>query len=144
LTWSRRNLDYGCDITLHRIRRFGNALLEWTFQVDLQIKSTTRPSLRADLVQYDLDIRNYDWLRESSAYYPRVLAVLVMPDDQAKWLDVSEEQLVLRGCMYWTSLKGMPATSNKRTIRVELPRRNVFSLNGLEDMMRQFEEEGEL
>lgn len=35
----------------------------------------------------------------------RCILVLVLPDDEARWLDQSLEELVLRECAYWVSLR---------------------------------------
>jgi hypothetical protein len=50
-----------------------------------------------------------------------------MPEDEALWLDQSPEELTLRHCAYWLSLKGYPPTPNTTTVRVSIPLANVFS-----------------
>jgi Domain of unknown function (DUF4365) len=86
-------------------------------------------------VIYDLAVANYNDLRMEEAGTPRILVLLVMPDDEERWIEQTEEMLLLRHCAYWVSLKGMPATSNTKTVRISVPRVNVFSVNGLRALM---------
>ena len=96
-------------------------------QVDLQLKSTTRAEVHGTEVGYDLDVRAYHWLRQHQVYRPRVLVLMVLPEDEVQWLSQSLEELVLRRCAYWMTLRGAEPTTNQRTIRIKLPRANVFS-----------------
>jgi len=138
MTCSFRWLDYGVDVTLHHIiERFG-ILCESTLRLDLQVKSTTNALFTEDEFKYDLDVRNYHLLREPSPNWPRLLVVLALPDVEQDWLEVSQEALVMRRCMYWISLAGAKPTQNKRTVRIALPRTNVFSIEFLTDFANRF------
>jgi hypothetical protein len=103
--------------------------------LDLQIKSTTRSNVTDTEVVYDLEVKNYDDLRESGDNCPRILVLLVLPEDEAQWLSQSPEELVLRHCAYWLSLEGFPATASTSMVRIEIPRVNVFSVDALRQMM---------
>lgn len=50
-------------------------------------------------------------------------------------MNQSQYELVLRRCGYWITLLGHPASSNKRTVRVHIPRRQVFDVNALKGLM---------
>ena len=143
VTCSFRNLDYGVDVTLHYIEAAGGVLFESIFRVDVQLKSTTGASLNDKFVRYDLDVRNYEHLREPNPFVPRILAVLLLPEDESDWIEVTENQLTMRRCMYWLSLAGFESTSNKRTIRVAIPRENVLSIGGMKQLLSHFNK-GEL
>lgn len=143
LTCSFRTLDYGVDVTLHYIEAAGGVLFESIFRIDVQLKSTTAALFDDEHIRYDLDVRNYDHLREPNPFVPRILALLVLPEDESLWIDVSEEQLTMRRCMYWHWLAGSAPTSNKRTIRVAIPRSNVLSVEGLKQLLSKFDQ-GEL
>src|SRR5207237_627612 len=95
--------------------------------IDLQLKSTTRANLGDTQLLYDLPVVNYEDLREADPPTPRLLVVLVLPDDETRWLSQSPEELILRHCTYWVSLVGFPTTTSHTTVRVAIPLANVFS-----------------
>lgn len=142
MTCSFRFLDYGVDATLHLIRQRAGILYESALRVDVQIKSTTNPLFVGDQLKYDLDVRNYHSLRHSDPNGPpRLLLVLVLPDSEKDWLSVSEDSLVLRRCMYWSSFEGAKSTTNRRSVRVWIPRKNVFSSEFLTNWVNRYESE---
>ena len=140
-TWSGRSTDYGADISLCYVEQYGHFRFESAVKIDVQAKSTASPVLDQHCLRFDLPVSNYEWLRRSDVYCPRVLAVLVLPPEEAKWLSISEKQLVMKNCMYWTILKGSKPTKNKRTVRVELPRKNVFSADALRQIYLSVKQE---
>ena len=143
LTCSLRTLDYGVDVTLHYIEAAGGVLFESIFRIVVQLKSTTNASLDDQYVRYDLAVRNYEHLREPNPFVPRILAVLVLPEDESEWIDVSEDQLTMRRCMYWHTLAGFGPTPNKHTVRIAIPRENILSVEGLKKLLLHFNK-GEL
>jgi hypothetical protein len=127
--------DCGIDQCLHEIILVGSARIESGYRIDVQTKSTTLAHVDPTHVRYDLDVATYDLLRYPEAGCPRILVVLVMPEDESQWLIHSEEQLILRRCAYWLSLKGARPTTNRRTVRIKIPRPNVFSVASLRGML---------
>jgi hypothetical protein len=130
-----RDFDYGIDLTLHDIRRRGHRHMESGFKLDIQAKSTTARNLTTTDVVYDLDVKNYDDLRNPQVGCPRILVLLVLPDDETRWMEQTEDQLLLRHAAYWLSVKGRGPTKNQKTIRVLLPRVNLFTAQALESLM---------
>lgn len=135
LSSSFRDFDYGIDVTLHDIRRRGHRHMESGFNLDIQAKSTTTQSLTATDVVYDIEVKNYDDLRDSQVGCPRILVLLVLPEDEGQWIEQSEERVLLRHAAYWLSLSGWGPTANQKTVRVALPRANLFSVQALETLM---------
>ena len=72
-----------------------------------------------------------DDLREETDNCPRILALLVLPRQEGEWLNQTPEQLVLPRWMSWRSLVGEPAVKATRTVRISIPRANVFSVEAL-------------
>jgi hypothetical protein len=134
-TCARPETDYGSDMTLRRVQQVGGAFRPVGRNIDLQLKSTTRATLSADEVIYDLDARAYDMLRHAGPSAPLYLVLFVMPSDPAEWLAQNEERLELRGCMYWISLHQAPAVANTRTVRIRIPRQNQFTPAALARIM---------
>lgn len=135
LTCSLRDFDYGIDVTLHDIRRRGHRHLESGFKLDIQTKSTTTRNLTAADVVYDLEVKSYDDLRDPQVGCPRILVLLVLPEDEALWTEQTEDHLLLRHAAYWLSLKGQGSTKNQKSMRVLLPRANLFSIQVLDSLM---------
>jgi hypothetical protein len=66
---------------------------------------------------------------------------MVLPEDEAQWLSQSLEELVMRRCAYWVSLRGVEPTTNQRTIRIRMPRANVFSSAAVCQLLDEAKEE---
>lgn len=135
--WSTPHPDYGIDLTLHDIAAYGDYLAESGYKLDVQAKSATRAQLTSTHVRHDLERKAYDILRETAVGTPRILVVLVLPKDETLWTAQTEQALTLRHCAYWMSLKGSAPTTNRRSVRVPVPRANVFSLAALQGLMRR-------
>jgi hypothetical protein len=104
--------------------------------LDLQVKCTSRDVLTNDEIRYPLPIKNYEELRYNEHSVPRILVVVVVPDHSEEWLHQSQEELCLKHCGYWVSLRGQPATQNQETLTVYLPRENIFTVDALKNMMQ--------
>jgi hypothetical protein len=106
-------------------------------RLELQLKSTSRDLLDDKYLRYPLKLKNYDDLRLLDFAIPRILIVLVLPENLADWLQQSEEELCLRYCAYWVSLRGMPETPNTTTVTISLPRSNQFTATALQSIMQR-------
>lgn len=59
---------------------------------------------------------------------------MLLPEEEMydSWLELSPEQLVVKKCMYWTTLRNAPALAEERkTTTVHFPKKNLFSPEGL-------------
>jgi hypothetical protein len=129
------NPDYGIDLTLNDIEVRGEHRAESGYKLDIQAKSATRAVVVGTNIQYDLDVKSYEMLRHPAPGSPRVLVVLVLPKDEARWTAQTEDELILRHCAYWMSLTGSGPTTNRRSVRLLIPRANIFSITALRAMM---------
>jgi hypothetical protein len=136
--------DFGIDLFLRDVQRHGSSYRDTGPQIDVQLKSTVRAEVSETEVIYDLEVRAYDLLRRTARDRPRLLVVLVLPEDEAQWLSQSVEELTLRRCAYWLSLRGAEPTANQSTVRVTLPRANVFSVEAVQTMMMTLSKGGRL
>jgi hypothetical protein len=109
-------------------------------QLDLQLKSTTRAELSNSEVLFDLERKTYDDLRVPGDNVPRILVVLLMPVDEGLWISQSPEELLLRRGAYWASLEGCPSTGAAKTVRIKIPRSNVFSVESVLGLMVRLRE----
>ncbi len=136
--------DLGFDLFLRSVEIHGHQLWDSGPQLDLQLKSTTRAAVRESVVAYDLEVRAYNILRQENVSRPRILVVLVLPENESEWMSQTEEALIIRRCAYWTSLRGAEPTTAQTTVRIMIPRTNVFSVQSLELLMDRAKEEGRL
>jgi hypothetical protein len=141
---SFRDFDYGIDLSVHSIRRKGRRYAESGFNLDIQAKSTSTAIITATSVLHDLEVKNHDDLRDAGVGCPRILVLMVMPQDETAWTEQDEEGLLLKHCAYWMSLKGMESTTNTKTIRVMIPRVNIFSTDVLLQIMDKVRKREEL
>jgi hypothetical protein len=137
LSWSTPSPDYGIDLTLNDIEISGDRRIESGYKLDLQVKSTTDPFSAGQPLHYDLSTDAYDTLRAVQPGCPRLLVVLLLPADEALWITQTEDALILRHAAYWISLRGHPRTRNRRSIRIALPRAQIFSVEALQGLTSQ-------
>lgn len=103
--------------------------------LDIQLKATINlGEAQGDEYRYALKRRNYDLLREQTMV-PRVLVVLALPVDEADWLSVTPDQLILRRCAFWASLAGFPETQNNESVTISIQNKNRFDVESLTKLM---------
>jgi len=102
---------------------------------DVQVKCTSDQRGDQASITFDLALKNYDELRATNISLPRILIVVFVPDDLGEWLHQSETELCMRHCAYWVSLKGASRTTNTTTIRIDVPRDNLLSVEALHNLM---------
>lgn len=127
------NLDFDRDGIDYVIKAGG----QMRPSLGIQLKATINlGEVQEGRYSYSLKRRNYDLLREPTQT-PRVLVVLALPQDEAEWLTVTDEELVLRRCAYWVSLTNLPETDNRASVTVSLPARQRFDVAALRNLMEQ-------
>ena len=106
--------------------------------LDLQLKATTDLAEAQDgFRRFRLRIKNYDDLRVETQT-PRLLVVLDLPQDEAQWMTVTTEELVLRRRAYWVSLQqGHEEVVRQETVTVRIPEGNVLDVATLRTLMER-------
>ena len=105
-------------------------------RIEFQAKATSRDVVRGNNIHFPLSLKNYNDLR-LDAINPRILIVLLMPQQVQEWVNQTDEELCLRHCAYWLSLEGRPETQNISNITVQVPLANRFDIEQLNDMMEK-------
>ena len=105
-------------------------------KIDFQAKATSQDVLRDGSVRFPLPMNNYNDLRRRDTV-PHILIVLLMPKDDADWLNQTSEELTMRRCAYWMSLEGMSESPNVSTVTVRVPVSQPFDSAQLRDMMNR-------
>lgn len=105
--------------------------------LDIQLKATINlGEATNDEFRYALKRRNYDLLRGPSAV-PRILLVLSLPPEEADWLSVTAEELILRRCAFWASIAHLPETQNAESVTISIHKNNKFDIEALIYLMDQ-------
>ncbi len=104
-------------------------------RLELQLKSTSREVLDNNTIRYPLKLKNYNDLILNGYATPRILVVVIIPETPQNWLKQTEEELCLRHCGYWLSLRGMPPTTNTTNVTITILRTNQFTVTALQSIM---------
>ncbi len=111
-------------------------------RLEVQLKCHAAPPPTEDHISFPLSLKNYDDLREP-CLVSRVLLVVLVPDMLADYLAESEQELALRRCGYWFSLRGLPASDNATSQTVQIPRTQRFTVQSLEGIMERISPGGQ-
>ncbi len=133
---SRHEDNNGIDATLTAWGPFqsGGYLTEVTIKVQLKATIAVPVDDGTNLSYFLKGINRYDDLRTETVSNARILIVMFLPPDAQEWLDHSTEQLALRRCAYWQSLRGAPSTSNGSGATVRLPKNQMFTVQALKGL----------
>jgi Domain of unknown function (DUF4365) len=107
-------------------------------QLDVQLKChMRREAIGEDGFTYPLKIKNYNDLRVTDVLAPRLLIVVVVPDQVTDWLAQSDNEARIKYCGYWQSMRGMGDTQNTSTVSISIPRSHRLDADSLTDLMQR-------
>lgn len=118
--------------------------LRFNSQISIQLKSTSSPSqytIGENEITYRLKVKNYNDLCAPSAM-PSMLVLLILPENEDEWVNWTEEELMLRGQMFWLSLQNEAISNNAGTVSVKIPKSNRLSKDSIEALLIKVAEEG--
>ena len=102
--------------------------------LDLQLKCTAdQVALGAD-IEINLKRKNYDELRDTNLANPRILVVVIVPQNHGDWINHSPSELTMYRCGYWRSLRGEPDISHKSKT-IDVSQTSVFDISALKSIM---------
>lgn len=137
-----RSQDYGIDGTFHKIAIINNKRVEQGLSIDFQMKATIDFIKNEDSIKYDLDVEAYNMLSErmQKPYVTQaILILLCLPKDQEHWFTLSENELILKNCCYWTCID-MDKSSNKSSVTVNISRKQILSPNEINRLFSLIEQ----
>ena len=107
------------------------------FKIKFQVKATRQELTLGDgRFSFPLEVAHYNRLRAAGqSDAPTYLVVFHMPGGEEEWFHATPEQLVLRRCLRFVSLRAAPETAN-RTITVYVPERNVLTPEALRGLAK--------
>ena len=131
-----RNHDYGIDGSFHEVSIIDGRRVESGTTIDFQLKATSRDIIREEYVSFTMEARmnNHIAQRHERLHCTSViLIVLCLPSQSEEWLQLSEDELTLRKCCYWSKISSF--TSNLNTCIIEMPRSQIFTPEALQQML---------
>lgn len=129
---NRHEDNNGIDAQLTGWLTFVDANTLTEVDIKIQLKATiAEPDDDGTNFSYRLAGANrYNDLRSETISVARILVVLFLPRNAAEWLNHAPEQLVLRRCAYWQSLRGAPQITADSAV-IKFPKMQQFSPEGL-------------
>lgn len=106
-------------------------------KIDAQLKCTSRSIINNGRIAYPLKIKNYNDLRPVNVQVPRILIIVIVPDNVEHWLTHTEEKLSLYHCGYWYSLRGLPETQNEGAVTISFPSTQCLTSEQLKSIMER-------
>ncbi len=106
-------------------------------KLEMQLKCTAVPSLLDDGLHFPLEIKNYNDLIPVNLQVPRILVVVIVPASVSEWILQSEDELSMRKCAYWISLRGFPVSGNETNQTVILPNDQLMTVEALTSIMNR-------
>lgn len=105
---NRHEGNHGVDAKITAWGPFNNGGILEEIDIKIQLKATRlTPKITNNHFSYILKgINQYNDLRCEAKAVPRLLVVMFLPDSPDEWLKISSEELILRKCAYWVSLRG--------------------------------------
>ena len=113
-------------------------------QIAIQLKATINKNVNGDgSISFNLPLKNYDDLR-ANCLVPKILVVLFLPKEENIWLSHSIDQLIIKECAYWLSIKGFTKSDNASHQTVRIPSANVFSPETISGLLIKVSKQEEL
>jgi hypothetical protein len=122
----------GIDVQLTCYEQFPDCYKE-EIDLKIQLKATIQEPSQTDthFAYFFKGAKQYDLLREETQHIHRLLIVLFLPTNSEEWLNVQPEQLVLKNCAYWVSLRGAEISGNTTGQTVYLPKEQLLTPENL-------------
>ena len=109
----------------------------------IQLKCTSSLSQYSDgeeILQYKLKVKNYNDLC-TKCTTPIILGLLVLPEDEKTWIEWSETELLINGCMYWANFSNKLPSNNKNTVTVSIDKKNLINKDTLLEILKKIAKE---
>lgn len=104
--------------------------------IKVQLKATIgAPVANNGYISYFLKgINRYNDLRTAALATPRILVVMFLPPQIEHWLNITEEELMLKKCAYWVSLRGASESENDKGQTIYIPQHQIFNGTSLKEI----------
>lgn len=129
--------NWGWDAGADVYERLDPAATLTDFKIKFQLKATRQQLTFANgRYSFPVETPHYNRLRAAAGCdAPTYLVIFQMPANEEEWVHCSPEQLILRRCLRWVSLRGAEETA-QGTITVYLPESHVLTPDALRKLAR--------
>jgi hypothetical protein len=112
-------------------------------EIGVQLKSTrTCLTIVDSKISYAIHADQYKKYTQKST--TQLLFVLFcLPENPNEWLNLTENELILKKCAYWTGLKNAPSCTGD-SITIHIPQRNLLSAEQLQSIVNRISNGEEL
>lgn len=133
----RKHDNDGKDACLSKtiIRRDNGEKFDAKFDVQLKASSTGYTEHTNDYA-YAIEMKLFNDLKRPSPL-KCYLFLLILPEDETKWVIHTIDELVIKKCMYWLDLNELSFSDNTSKITLRIPKKNVVTSELLEDLLQQ-------
>ena len=123
-TWQPQ-IDEGVDVLLSHTSAAHLSNQAW---LHIQMKATgASGSKQASRISAKMSRKRYNELRDPNVTFNKIVVIMHQPTSQAKWISAGQQNLVIRHCAYWVSLRGLPEPPGSGDyVTVTAPLSNVF------------------
>jgi hypothetical protein len=127
--------DYGVDLEVRRIGNHGSKRVDLGVMLEFQLKASINWETKDSHVIFDLEADAYNRLvfRRDNASTPCILILCCLPKEESNWLNVCEDELVIRKCCYYHFIDGKE-TTNSSSIRIKIPRTQLLTPQSIHEL----------
>jgi hypothetical protein len=142
--------DYGADFMVSRtttyIHNGSTRYLKDNKYIDIQLKATTENGITIDAasgtIKYTLEVKNFNDLvvrKNTNNLTPLVLILYILPVDKNHWVDMNNNEILLRKNAYWyVPPDGTAFSNNVATVTITIPQTNVLDINCFDTFYQNF------
>jgi hypothetical protein len=129
--------NWGWDAEADVYEKLDPSATLWDFKLKFQLKATRQQLTFANRrYSFPMEVPHYNRLRRAAGSdAPTYLVIFLMPANESERVDCTPDQLVLRRCLRWVSLRGAGDTT-QGTITVYLPESHVLTPDALRKLAR--------
>ncbi len=69
------------------------------------------------------------------------MGLLILPENEELWVNWTEEELLIKGCMYWAEFSKEIESSNEETVSVIIDKKNVINVESLQNILEMIAKE---
>lgn len=112
-------------------------------QLRIQLKCTSSLSQYQDhgeTITYKLKVKNYNDLCTLSTT-PIILGLLVLPENKNEWLQWTTEELLIKGCMYWSEFSKNKRSANSGSVTITINKGQTLHSESLNELLEKIARE---
>ena len=127
--------DYGVDLEVRHIGIHGTKRVDLGVILEFQLKASINWEVDDSHVIFDLEADAYNRLvfRRDNSSTPCALVVCCLPKEKSHWLNVCENELIIKKCCYYHFIEG-EETRNSSSKRIRIPRKQLLTPQSICDL----------